>query len=168
MTESLSYNVLFLCTGNSARSILAEALLNHHGRERFKAYSAGSHPTGTVNPLTLRVLEEAHLPTVGLRSKSWDEFTAADASPIDFVITVCDKAAAEPCPVWSGHPAMAHWGIADPAAVEGDEDKRLHAFREALRSMDQRVRLFLSLPIERLAQRQLHEALQRIGRGSGA
>lgn len=167
MTESRSYNVLFLCTGNSARSILAEALLNHHGKGRFKAYSAGSHPTGEVHPLTLRVLEEAHLSTAGLRSKSWDEFTTASASPIDFVITVCDKAAAEACPVWPEHPAMAHWGIADPAAVEGDEDKRLHAFREALRSMDLRVRLFLSLPIERLARRQLHEALQRIGREAG-
>ena len=168
MSESRSYNVLFLCTGNSARSILAEALLNHHGKGRFKAYSAGSHPTGAVNPMTLRVLEEAGLPTAGLRSKSWDEFIAAGASPIDFVITVCDKAAAEPCPVWPGHPAMAHWGIADPVGVEGDEDKRLQAFRETLRLMDQRVRLFLSLPIERLARKQLHEELQRIGREAGA
>lgn len=167
MTESRPYSVLFLCTGNSARSILAEALLEHHGRGHFKAYSAGSHPTGTVNPMTLRVLEEAGLPTVGLRSKSWDEFTAVGASPIDFVITVCDKAAAEPCPVWPGHPAMAHWGIADPAAVEGDEDMRLHAFREAFHSMGQRIRLFLGLPIERLAQRQLHKALQDIGGAAG-
>lgn len=168
MTESRSYNVLFLCTGNSARSILAEALLNHHGKGRFKAYSAGSHPTGAVHPLTLRVLKEAHLSTAGLRSKSWDEFAVASAPAIDFVITVCDKAAAEACPVWPGHPALAHWGIADPAVVEGDEDKRLNAFREALHAMDRRVRLFMSLPIERLAQRQLHTELQRIGREADA
>lgn len=164
MAEPPRYGVLFLCTGNSARSILAEVLLNHHGRGRFRAYSAGSHPAGSVNPLTLRVLQEAGMPTAGLRSKSWDEFTAADAPPIDVVITVCDKAAAEPCPAWPGHPAMAHWGIPDPAAVEGDEERRLRAFRAALRAMNQRVRLFLSLPIDRLAPSQLHQELRRIGR----
>lgn len=164
MRETPPYGVLFLCTGNSARSILAEVLLNHRGRGRFRAFSAGSHPGGAVNPLTLRVLQEAGMPTAELRSKSWDEFTTANAPPIDFVITVCDKAAAEPCPVWPGHPAMAHWGITDPAAVEGDEETRLRAFREALRAMSQRVRLFLSLPIDRLGPSQLHEELRRIGR----
>lgn len=164
MSELRPYGVLFLCTGNSARSILAEVLLNHHGRGRFRAYSAGSHPTGAVNPLTLRVLDEADMPTTGLRSKSWDEFTVADAPPIDFVITVCDKAASEPCPVWPGHPAMAHWGIADPAVVEGDEATKLRAFRNAMRAMKHRVRLFLSLRIDRLEPIQLNEELGRIGR----
>ena len=157
------WNVLFLCTGNSARSIMGEALLNHHGRGRFRAHSAGSQPAGRVNPLTLKVLGEAGLPVAGLRSKSWDEFTLPDAPLIDFVFTVCDKAAAESCPVWPGRPAGAHWGIADPAAVESDEPVRLEAFHRALHEMDQRIRLFLELPVQRLAGKALHEALQRIG-----
>jgi len=157
------WNVLFLCTGNSARSIMGEALLNHHGRGRFRAYSAGSQPVGRVNPLTLKVLGEAGLPVAGLRSKSWDEFSAAGAPAIDFVFTVCDNAAAETCPIWPGSPVTAHWGIADPAAVEGDEAARLAAFRRALHGLDRRVRLFLALPAERLMGESLHAAVQRIG-----
>lgn len=156
-------NVLFLCTGNSARSIMGEALLNHHGRGRFCAYSAGSEPAGRVNPLTLKVLGEAGLPVTGLRSKSWDEFTLPGAPAIDFVFTVCDKAAAETCPIWPGRPASAHWGIADPAAVEGDEPLRLEAFHRALHEMDRRIRLFLELPMARLTGEPLHAALQHIG-----
>ena len=165
MTESVQarWNILFLCTGNSARSIMGEALLSHHGRGRFNAYSAGSQPAGQVNPLTLKVLTEAGLPVEGLRSKSWDEFTVPGAPVIDFVFTVCDKAAAETCPIWPGRPVSAHWGITDPAAVEGDEATRVAAFHRALHAMDQRVRLFLELPVERLAKKSLQEELQRIG-----
>ena len=143
---------------------MAEVLLNHHGAPRFIAYSAGSHPAGVVHPLTLRTLEDTGLPTEGLRSKSWDEFCAEDAPRIDFVITVCDKAAAETCPVWPGHPAIAHWGIADPATVQGTPQARLKAFHAALKAMDRRVRILLSLPPERLAGKRLEEELQRIGR----
>ncbi len=157
------WNVLFLCTGNSARSIMGETLLNHHGRGRFRAYSAGSQPAGRVNPLTLKVLGEAGLPVAGLRSKSWDEFSVAGAPDIDLVFTVCDNAAAETCPIWPGSPVTAHWGIADPAAVEGDEAARLAAFRQALHGLDRRVRLFLALPVERLMGKSLHAAVQRIG-----
>ncbi len=164
MAEPYSYNILFLCTGNSARSIMGEALLNHHGNGRFRAYSAGSHPTGTVNPLTLKVLEEAGLSTVGLYSKSWDEFTRADAPAIDFVFTVCDKVGAEICPVWPGRPVSAHWGIADPAVIAGDRLVRVRAFRTALHRMDTRIRLFLGLPLERLAPKSLRAELERIGR----
>ncbi len=164
MTEPTRYNILFLCTGNSARSIMGEAVLNHHGHGRFRAYSAGAHPTGAVNPLTLRVLEEAGLSTVGLYSKSWDEFTPADAPAIDFVFTVCDKAGAETCPVWPGRPVSAHWGIADPAAAAGDPTVRVRAFRTALHQMDARIRLFLGLPLDRLAPNSLRAELARIGR----
>lgn len=156
-------NVLFLCTGNSARSILAEALLNFHGRGRFRAWSAGSQPKGAVHPFTLQVLREAKLPTEGLRSKSWDEFTAADAPPFDFVFTVCDKAAAEPCPVWPGQPVNAHWGMPDPAAVTGSEERRLRAFRSALIELNHRIRLFLSLPLDKLDRQSLRRELARIG-----
>jgi arsenate reductase len=164
MAEPTRYNILFLCTGNSARSIMGEALLNHHGHGRFYAYSAGSYPTGEVNPLTLRVLEEAGLSTTGLCSKSWDKFTPADAPAIDFVFTVCDKAGAETCPVWPGRPVSAHWGIADPAAVAGDPTVRVRAFRTVLHRMDTRIRLFLDLPLERLAPKSLRAELERIGR----
>ncbi len=163
LSSPASWSVLFLCTGNSARSIMGEALLNHHGGGRFRAYSAGSQPAGQVNPLTLKVLEDAGLPVAGLRSKSWEEFTLPGAPAIDFVFTVCDKAAAETCPIWPGRPVSAHWGIADPAAIEGDEATRVAAFHKVLRTMDQRIRLFLELPIERLAGKKLHEELQRIG-----
>src|SRR5690349_3048330 len=140
------YNVLFLCTGNSARSIMAEAILNHLGRGRFKAFSAGSHPNGAVNPLSLETLENAGLPTSGFRSKSWDEFAAPGAAPIDFVITVCDNAANEACPVWPGKPATAHWGVSDPAVVEGSIDAKRAAFRGAAAVLRRRIELLINLP----------------------
>jgi arsenate reductase len=137
-------SVLFLCTGNSARSILAEAYLNHAGRGRFRAYSAGSHPTGRVNPFALELLALRKVPVTGARSKNWDEFAAADAPKLDFIFTVCDSAAAEVCPVWPGHPVTAHWGVPDPAAVQGtDEDKR-HAFEEAFKALAHRIDVFLA------------------------
>jgi len=139
------YHVLFLCTRNSARSIMAEALLNHWGdKRRFRAYSAGSHPIGHVHPLTLATLQQNHLPTDGLRSKSWDEFAGPDAPKLDFVITVCDRAAHESCPVWRGHPTTAHWSIADPAALAGSDAERLRAFQDALRDLDTRIDIFTS------------------------
>ena len=143
-------SVLFLCTGNSARSILAEAYLNHAGRGRFIAYSAGSHPAGRVNPLALELLREGGLPTTAARSKSWDEFARPGAPKIDFVITVCDSAAAEVCPVWPGHPVKVHWGVPDPAAVEGTDEQKRHAFKEALITLSRRIDLFLALPVEKL------------------
>ena len=146
MTEP-RYNVLFLCTGNSARSIMAEGIMNAKGRPRFSAYSAGSHPSGTVRPEAFRELEAAGVPTAGLRSKSWDEFARRDAPKMDFVFTVCDNAANEVCPVWPGHPATAHWGIPDPAAVKGTEDEIQRAFRDAFFLLDRRITLFLDLPI---------------------
>ena len=143
-------SVLFLCTGNSARSILAEAYLNHAGRGRFIAYSAGSHPAGRVNPFALELLREGGLPTTAARSKSWDEFARPGAPKIDFVITVCDSAAAEVCPVWPSHPVKAHWGVPDPAAVEGTDEQKRHAFKEALITLSRRIDLFLALPVEKL------------------
>lgn len=137
------YNVLFLCTGNSARSILAESLINHWGEGRFRGFSAGSHPRGAVHPLAIELLRQMNLPTEGLRSKSWDEFAAAGAPRIDLVVTVCDNAAAEVCPVWPGHPATAHWGIPDPAAVEGTPEQRMAAFRDALGTLERRIRAFV-------------------------
>ncbi|MCS6947141.1 MAG: arsenate reductase ArsC, partial [Steroidobacteraceae bacterium] len=135
------YNVLFLCTGNSARSIIAEVILNQLGRGRFRAYSAGSHPKGEINPWTLRLLEQKQLPTAGLRSKSWDEFAAPGAPTMHFVFTVCSQAAGEICPVWPGQPLTAHWGIADPAAVEGSDAERMQAFRRAYRELQTRIEL---------------------------
>lgn len=158
------YNVLFLCTGNSARSILAESLLNQIGGGRFAAYSAGSFPKGEVHPLAIELLASLHLPTAGLRSKSWDEFAAPDAPPIDFIFTVCDDAAGEVCPIWPGKPVTAHWGIPDPAAVAGSEDVRRKAFREALAAMQARLRLFTSLRLEALDRLSLKHALDRIGK----
>ena len=158
------FNVLFLCTGNSARSILAERLLDHWGRGRFKAYSAGSHPTGIVNPVTVAVLERAHLPTGNLRSKSWDEFAAAGAPVMDFVFTVCDSAAGEVCPVWPGQPVTAHWGVPDPAAVTGSDAVKLHAFREAFRVLENRIKVFTSLPIAKLDRLALTHKVREIGR----
>ena len=143
-------SVLFLCTGNSARSILAEAYLNHAGRGRFSAHSAGSHPAGRVNPVALELLRETGLPTAGARSKSWDEFARPDAPKIDFVVTVCDSAAAEVCPVWPGHPVKAHWGVPDPAAVEGTDEQKRRAFKDALTTLSRRIDLFLALPAEKL------------------
>lgn len=139
--------VLFLCTGNSARSIIAEAILNHRGGERFTAFSAGSHPTGAVNPFALELLESRALPTAGLCSKSWDTFAGADAPAVDIVITVCDNAARESCPVWPGSPASAHWGITDPAAVEGNEAMRRAAFDAAYMALNDRISALLRLPV---------------------
>src|SRR5688500_12964135 len=140
------YNVLFLCTGNSARSILAEAILNKDGAGRFRAFSAGSQPKGQVHPAALRLLDELGFPTDGYRSKNWDEFAAPGAPPLDFVFTVCDNAAGETCPIWPGQPMTAHWGIEDPAAIEGD--RRPQAFRDAFHALQRRIGLFLSLPID--------------------
>lgn len=157
------YNVLFLCTGNSARSIMAEALLNHWGRGRFRAYSAGSHPTGQVNPLALETLARNRLGTEGVRSKSWDEFARADAPPLHFVFTVCDNAANEVCPVWPGQPITAHWGIQDPAAVVGTDEERKQAFTRAFRELDARIKVFTSLRLESLDRLALQVRLDEIG-----
>jgi len=162
MTEGHTYNVLFLCTGNSARSIIAEVLLNRIGRGRFRAFSAGSHPRGEVHPLTLKLLEEAGESTEGLRSKGWDEFAPPDAAPLDFVFTVCSKAAGEQCPVWPGQPMTAHWGIDDPAAVQGSEAERLRAFHRAYTDQT-RIRLFTSLRLELLDRLALQHEIRRIG-----
>jgi len=145
MNEPGTYNVLFLCTGNSARSILAEALLNRIGEGRFRAFSAGSHPKEEVHPLTLKVLEEFGESIDGLRSKSWDEFAGPDSPPLHFVFTVCSKAAGEQCPIWAGQPVTAHWSVDDPAAVVGSEAERLRAFRETYRILQKRIRLLVSL-----------------------
>jgi len=161
---SKHYNVLFLCTGNSARSILAEAIMNQKGQPHFTAYSAGSHPTGAVRPEALRQLESAHLPTTGLRSKSWDEFAQPDAPRLDFVFTVCDNAANEVCPVWPGQPMTAHWGIPDPAAVQGTQEQIERAFRDAFFLLDRRIGLFLSLPLATLDRFSLKKEIDNIGR----
>lgn len=161
--ETQPYNVLFLCTGNSARSIIAESLVNHYSRGKFRGFSAGSHPRGTVHPITLQLLERMGIATEGLRSKSWDEFARADAPRMDFVFTVCDRAAAEHCPVWPGQPMTAHWGVEDPAAVDGSETVRWCAFREAFKILDTRVKLFLSLPLASLDRIRLQQKLRDIG-----
>jgi protein-tyrosine-phosphatase len=157
------YNVLFLCTGNSARSILAEALVNHWGRGRFNGLSAGSHPKGEVHPIALELLRRMHLPTEGLRSKSWDEFAAPGAQPIDFVFTVCDNAAGEVCPYWPGQPMTAHWGLPDPAAVTGPESDRWIAFRSAFQALENRIKIFTSLPLASFDRIKLQERLNAIG-----
>jgi protein-tyrosine-phosphatase len=157
------FNVLFLCTGNSARSVLAEAILNARGQGRFKAFSAGSHPTGVVNPLALWLLEDSGLPTAGLRSKAWDEFAQPGAPPLDFVITVCDQAAGEVCPIWPGQPMTAHWGQPDPAAVQGDELKKKKAFVEAYKMLERRIVLFTSLPMASLDRLALTNKVRDIG-----
>ncbi len=158
------YNVLFLCTGNSARSIVAEALLNRLGQERFRAFSAGSHPKGEVHPLALRVLRERGFPIEGLRSKSWDEFERDGAPAMDFIFTVCDKAAGEACPVWPGKPMTAHWGVADPAAAEGTELERVRVFDQVARDLETRIRLFTALRPEELDRTSLKQRLDEIGR----
>jgi arsenate reductase len=158
------YNVLFLCTGNSARSILAEAILNQKGKPDFTAYSAGSHPTGRINPGALKMLETAKLPTDGLRSKSWDEFAKPGAPKMDFVFTVCDNAANEVCPVWPGQPVTAHWGVPDPAAVTGTQEQIERTFRDAFVILDRRIGLFLSLPFSSLDKLALNSELHRIGK----
>ena len=157
-----TYNVLFLCTGNSARSILAEAILNREGAGRFRAFSAGSFPKGAVHPAALALLEELDFPTDGFRSKSWDEFSEAGAPSLDFVFTVCDNAAGEVCPVWPGQPMTAHWGIEDPAAVEGEGQER--AFWNAYQALERRIRLFLALPIEDIDEMSLRNKLKEIGK----
>jgi arsenate reductase (thioredoxin) len=157
------YNVLFLCTGNSARSILAESIMNHKGRPNFTAYSAGSHPAGKVRPEALRQLESAHMPTEGARSKSWDEFAKPSAPRLDFVFTVCDNAANEICPVWPGQPMTAHWGIPDPAAVQGTAEQIERAFRDAFFLLDRRISLFLSLPLATLDRFALKKKIDDIG-----
>jgi arsenate reductase len=157
------YNVLFLCTGNSARSIMAEALLNRKGRPIFSAYSAGSHPAGLVRPEALRQVESSRMPTEGLRSKSWGEFAKLDAPRMDFVFTVCDNAASEVCPVWPGQPMTAHWGVPDPATVQGTPEQIERAFREALLILDRRIALFLSLPLPTLSQLAIKSEIDRIG-----
>jgi len=162
------YNVLFLCTGNSARSILGEALLNHDGGKRFRGFSAGSHPKGKVSPMTLKVLADAEIATDGLRSKSWDEFAVPGAPQMDFVFTVCDNAAGETCPLWPGHPITAHWGIEDPAAVAGTELQRRAAFEDALRFMRNRIGAFINLPLASIDRMTLTAKLQGIGGMHGA
>lgn len=158
-----AHNVLFLCTGNSARSILAESLLNYWGSGRFRGFSAGSFPKGEVHPLAIEILGSMELPTEGLRSKSWDEFAGKDAPLIDFVITVCDNAAGEVCPIWPGKPMTAHWGVADPASVPGDADKG-DAFRKALTELEARIKLLVSLPMDSLDCHRLEQAVRNIGR----
>jgi arsenate reductase len=158
------YNVLFLCAGNSARSIMAEAIMNVKGRPNFTAYSAGSYPTGKVRPEALRQLEVAHLPINGLRSKSWDEFVRPDAPKLDFVLTVCDNAAKEVCPVWPGQPMTAHWGVPDPATVQGTGEQVEKAFRDAFFMLDRRISLLLSLPLAALDRLAIQKEIERIGR----
>ena len=156
--------MLFLCTGNSARSILAEALINHWGGGKFQGLSAGSHPKGVVHPIALQLLERMNLPTAGLRSKSWDEFAVPDAAPLDFVFTVCDNAAGEVCPYWPGQPMTAHWGVPDPAAIEGTEADKWLAFRKTFRLLDNRIKVFTSLPLATLDRIKLQGRLDAIGK----
>jgi arsenate reductase len=158
------YNVLFICTGNSARSILAEALMNQLGKGRFRAWSAGSHPNGTVNPFALKTLEDFLLPTEGYRSKSWDEFAGPDAPGLDFVFTVCDNAAGEVCPIWPGQPMTAHWGVPDPAAVEGSDAQKARAFLDTALILKRRIELMLSLPMDSLEDMSLQREIDQIGK----
>ncbi len=157
-------NVLFLCTGNSARSILAESLMNHWGAGGFRGFSAGSHPKGAVHPLALDLLRSLQLPVEGMRSKSWSEFAAPGAPVMDFVFTVCDQAAGESCPLWPGQPVTAHWGVPDPAAVEGSEVERRQAFRDAFRMLERRIKLFASLPLPKLDRLAIKGKVDEIGR----
>lgn len=159
-----AYNVLFLCTGNSARSIMAECAMSRWGQGRFKAYSAGSHPTGRVNPFALRLLQQLSYPTDGLRSKSWEEFTAPEAPELAFVFTVCDSAAAEVCPVWPGQPMSAHWGVEDPTAFVGSDEKTMREFRRVYGYLDNRIKIFVALPIASLDRLTLQKRLEQIGR----
>ncbi len=159
-----SYTALFLCTGNSARSIFGEVILNQLGRGRFRAYSAGSHPRGKVHPRTLALLKQLHFSTDGLRSKSWDEFAQPGAPRLDFVVTVCDNAANEVCPIWPGQPMTAHWGVPDPAAVEGTDEKVSRAFSDAFMMLNRRISIFVSLPLEKLDRLSLQGRLDEIGK----
>ena len=161
------YNVLFLCTGNSARSVLAEAILNREGMGRFKAYSAGSQPKGDVHPMTLQLLKKLNYDTGFARSKSWDEFAGPDAPHLDFVFTVCDNAAKEVCPIWPGQPMTAHWGVPDPAAATGSAAERQLAFGDAYRMLELRISIFANLPLDRIDRLKLKEKLEDIGRDKG-
>jgi arsenate reductase (thioredoxin) len=167
MSEHI-YNVLFLCTGNSARSILAESILRKDGRQHFRSFSAGSQPKGAINPFAIKVLESLDYPTADLRSKSWEEFARADAAVMDFVFTVCDNAAGETCPVWPGQPMTAHWGIEDPAEVKGTDMEREAAFVAAFRYLRNRIAAFTSLPLASIDRLSLGTKLRDIGRGAGA
>ena len=158
-----AYNVLFLCTGNSARSIMAELLLNHWGRGRFRAFSAGSHPKGRVHPFTIELLERMNLPIGELRSKSWDEFATTEAPILDFIVTVCDQAGGEVCPIWPGRPITAHWGFPDPAAAKGNEPERRRVFSDVFRQIENRIKIFCALPIERLSRPAIQHELARMG-----
>jgi arsenate reductase len=166
--DERTYNVLFLCTGNSARSILAEVLIRHWGKERFKGYSAGSFPKGAVHPAALDLLERLHLPTRGLRSKSWSEFARPGAPVMDLLFTVCDHAAGETCPVWPGNPVTAHWGVPDPAAVQGTEAEQGRAFRKAHVLLENRIKLLVALPIEKLDRMAIKRNVDDIGRRGAA
>jgi arsenate reductase (thioredoxin) len=166
MTSPRTYNVLFLCTGNSARSIIAESLLNTLGKGKFRAFSAGSFPKGEVHPLAVELLKRSNLPTENLRSKSWDEFAAPGAPPLDLIFTVCDSAAGEVCPVWPGKPITAHWGIADPAAADGTDAEKAFAFRKAFRELETRIKLLLSLRLDSLDRMALHARLSEIGKSN--
>lgn len=161
--ENRPYNVLFICTGNSARSLMAEAVLNQLGQGRFRAFSAGSRPAGTPHPMTVELLQRNRYDTSTLRSKSWDEFAVPGAPEMDFVLTVCDKAAGEVCPLWPGQPISAHWGVEDPAAATGPEDKRRQAFNDALLVLSRRIAIFLALPLDKLDRLALQKELGRIG-----
>lgn len=164
MTGDRIFNVLFLCTGNSARSIIAEVLLNTIGAGKFKAFSAGSYPRGQVNPFAVEMLQKNRLPTEGLRSKSWDEFAAPGAPKLDFVFTVCDQAAGEMCPVWPGQPMTAHWGIEDPAAVEGSDDAKRKAFFKTYNELQRRLSILVSLPLDKVDRLTLKKRLEEIGK----
>jgi len=163
MSENV-FNVLFLCTGNSARSIFGAALINHWGQGKFQGFSAGSHPAGQVNPMALDLLDRLGFPTRNLRSKGWNEFAVPQAPPMDFVFTVCDRAAAEVCPAWPGQPVTAYWGVADPATAEGDERQRMMAFRQAFAVLENRIKVFVSLPFDKLQGLKLQRRLDEIGR----
>jgi arsenate reductase len=163
MTDTV-YNVLFLCTGNSARSIMAESLINRWGEGRFRGFSAGSHPRGEVHPIAMTLLRRFNMPVAGLRSKSWDELCGPEAPPLDFVFTVCDKVAGELCPAWPGQPMTAHWGVEDPAAAEGPETERMLVFRRVFRELENRIKIFTSLRLEALDRLRLQEQLEAIGR----
>jgi arsenate reductase len=166
MNSARAYNVLFLCTGNSARSILAESLLNTVGKGKFRAFSAGSFPKWQVHPMAIELLKRMNLPAEGFRSKSWDEFASLGAPPIDFIFTVCDNAAGEVCPIWPGKPMTAHWGIADPAAAEGTDTEKAFAFRTALKELETRIKLFINLPIDSLDRMTLQAKLGDIGKST--
>lgn len=163
MSTDATYNVLFICTGNSARSILAEGILNELGKGKFRAFSAGSHPKGEVHPQALATLKRLHMPDTGYRSKSWDEFVAPQAPVFDFIFTVCDNAAGEVCPLWPGNPVSSHWGLPDPAAVTGSEEQQVKAFRDTAMMLRRRIELLLSLPLHRLDAMSLQSELRKIG-----